>query len=189
MNTASWLTTLLQTLELKAVVRSGWERKCIPKPESVAAHSWNVAFLVLNTLPKRLNQERALTYAILHDLGESIVGDITPFDGIPKSEKQHREARAMKDICHGLPNGSELLLAWEAYEQQLDDESRFVRQLDRLDMALQAVYYAQAYDRDLMEFIDSADVFITAQELRPLIEEIKYAYHRLRHLNPAPQKK
>lgn len=189
MNSVSWLTTLLQTLELKAVVRSGWERKFISKPESVAAHSWSVAFLVLNTLPIRLNQERALTYAILHDLGESIIGDITPFDGIPKSEKQDREARAMREICNGLPRGSELLLAWEAYEQQLDDESRFVRQLDRLDMALQAIYYAKAYENDLLEFIDSADVFITAPELRPLIEEIKDAYHRLRHLNPAPQKK
>ena len=187
MSTPSWLTTLLQTLELKTIVRRGWERKNIPTPETVAAHSWGVSFLVLNTLPAHYDKERALTYAVLHDLGESIVGDITPFDGISHAEKREQETQAMNVLCSELPNGPELLAIWKEYERQDNAEAKFVRQLDRLDMALQAVYYGKAHEEDLLEFIESADSFISAPQLRPLIEEIKGAYHRLCRLNPPPE--
>ena len=33
--------------------------------------------------------------AIVHDLAESIVGDITPYDNVTKEEKKKKEAEAM----------------------------------------------------------------------------------------------
>lgn len=53
--------------------------------------------------------------ALVHDLSEAIVGDITPFDGISKAEKHKREVAAMKHIC-GLiedfsPAGSSYFLS------------------------------------------------------------------------------
>ena len=49
-----WLQTMLQSFELKSLRRSGWGRKNITDAESVAAHSWGVALLVLNTLPRSM---------------------------------------------------------------------------------------------------------------------------------------
>ena len=135
--------------KLKAVDRAGWLRVGIEQPESVAAHSWGVAWLVLELLPEHLDLEKALSYAILHDLPEAQVGDITPHDGIPTEEKHEREAAAAR---HLLPPS--LAAKWLAYEAQDDAESRFVRQLDRLDMALQAIVYAP--HADIRPFLASA---------------------------------
>lgn len=45
--------------------------------------------------------------AIVHDLAESIVGDITPLCGITPEEKHRREAVAMKSISKLIPTNNE----------------------------------------------------------------------------------
>jgi hypothetical protein len=49
--------------------------------------------------------------ALIHDLAESVVGDITPFCNISKEEKQAKEEAAMKDICQlvGEEAGKEIM--------------------------------------------------------------------------------
>ncbi|NCG20689.1 MAG: HD domain-containing protein [Rhodobacterales bacterium] len=161
---------LLEVLGLKALPRAGWVERGIPHPESVAAHSWGVAWLVLMLLPKEMNQARALKYAVLHDLAEVRVGDITPQDGVLPEEKAHREARAMATL---FAQKTELLADWQRYESQVDPESQFVRQLDRLDMALQAVSYSEAHAIDLTEFLDSAALVITHPTLTSILAELR----------------
>ena len=161
---------LLEVLRLKALRRTGWVRRGVPDPESVAGHTFGVAWLVLVLLPDELDRERALTYAVLHDVPECRVGDLTPHDGV--SDKAEREHVAMAELCAALPNGSRLLSAWEAYERQDDPEARFVRELDRLDMALQAVAYARP-GLDLSEFLDSAADVVTDPGLEPLLANLR----------------
>ena len=163
------IETLLEAARLKAVARAGWVRAGVPSPESVAAHSWGVAWLVLVLLPPELDRERALSYAILHDLAEVRTGDLTPTDGVSREQKIRREAEAMADLCRRLPA---VLATWQAYEAQADAEARFVRQLDRLDMAIQAVVYANQTP-ELHEFIASAAAVVDDPSLRPLLEELE----------------
>ena len=170
MSLSSLADTLLEAVELKRVTRAGWTRKSIPFPEDVAAHSWGVAWLVTVLLPDDLDRARALTYAVLHDLAEVRVGDITPHDGVTREEKQTREADAMQVLTAPLP--PHVLAAWETYEHQRDPESRFVRQLDRLDMAIQAVAYARCHDVDTREFLGSAEKVIVHPRLRELLREV-----------------
>lgn len=48
--------------------------------------------------------------ALVHDLAECIVGDITPQCGIPVDEKHRREDEAMIEICNLLGDkGPEML--------------------------------------------------------------------------------
>lgn len=167
---------LLEVLALKALPRSGWVRKGVPGPESVAAHSWGVAWLVLVLLPDGLDLGRALSYAVLHDLPEVRAGDLTPHDGVSASDKRAREHAGMVALAAAVPRGAALLRTWEAYEAQADPESRFVRQLDRLDMALQAVRYARdAGDGTggFVEFLDSAARVVTDPELRPWLDALR----------------
>lgn len=160
------LEALLDALRLKQVVRAGWGLAGVPHAESVAGHSHGVAVLTLLFLPAELSLERALAFAVLHDLAEVRTGDITPHDGIDASEKHRRESEAIASMHSELPRGSEVAELWTAYETQRCPESRFVRQLDRLDMALQAVVYARAGHCGLKPFVLSALKVIEAPELR-----------------------
>ncbi|MEZ4316113.1 MAG: HD domain-containing protein [Myxococcota bacterium] len=156
---------LLEAFALKAVDRAGWVRAGVDGPESVAAHSWGISLLVLLMLPAGLDRERALVYAVLHDLAEAWVGDVTPHDDVP--DKHAREDAAMVAFCERVAR-PDLLAAWRAYEAQADPEARFVKQLDRLDMGLQAALYSRQ-GLDLSEFLESALAGIDAPELRALL--------------------
>src|SRR4051794_19563715 len=101
---------LAEALGLKSLTRAGWQRVGVPNPESVAAHSWGVAMAVLLRCPPELDRERVLIMAILHDLAEVRVGDITPYDGVPRAEKHRREREAMATLLAHRPD---LLAIWE----------------------------------------------------------------------------
>ena len=167
------IEALIEARGLKAVPRTGWGRRGVQQPESVAAHSWGIALLVAGLLPEDLDREKALLYAVLHDLAEVRVGDITPADGVSPAEKARREDAAMASICRGLPRGRELLAAWQAYEAQVDPEARFVRQCDRLDMAVQAVAYARAQGLDPTEFLASAAEVVVHPVLVPVLDALR----------------
>jgi putative hydrolase of HD superfamily len=65
---------------LKFVKRAGWTRFAFIKDvESVSDHSWMISLLALS-LPKidNFNRDLCLKIALLHDLAEVLVGDITP---------------------------------------------------------------------------------------------------------------
>ena len=136
---------LKEALGLKDVVRAGWVRAGVENPESVAAHSWGMALLATQLCPDDLNLQRVLELCILHDIAEVHVGDITPHDNVDAEEKYRRESEAIQQM------GINAADAFEEYEAQQTPESRFVRHLDKLDMALQAEKYEEQ-NLDLSEF-------------------------------------
>ena len=81
-----------KVLELKNIPRQGWKEKLgINNPESVADHSYSttVMSMILSDL-EGLNSEKIIRMALLHDLAESVIGDIIPND-ITKNEKISKE--------------------------------------------------------------------------------------------------
>jgi putative hydrolases of HD superfamily len=147
---------LSAALALKALPRAGWVRAGVRHPESVAAHSWGVAWLVLVLCPPALDRGRALAIAVVHDLPEVTVGDITPHDGVSAGDKAAAEAAAMTIQVEGLPDAAGLLALWHEYEHASTAEGRFVKACDKLDMALQAHLYASTQALDPDEFVRSA---------------------------------
>ena len=105
-----------------------------------------------------------LELCLVHDLPEAEVGDITPHDGVPKAEKHRREAAAAERLFADAPG---LLARWLEYAEQQTPEARWVRQLDKLDMALQAAVYARQ-GADTNEFLESARSGIVDSELQAL---------------------
>lgn len=158
---------LLDGLRLKAVPRAGWKRVGVTHPEPVAAHSWGICWLVLTLCPPHLDRGAALAIATLHDLAEARVGDITPHDGVPKAEKHRREVEAIEAMLADLPNGAELLERWWDYERGRTPEGRWVKALDKLEMALQAAIYA-AEGVPTAEFVQSALDVLDDETLRRL---------------------
>lgn len=137
---AALVARLGQLLQLKELVRAGWVRVGVEGPESVADHSFGVALLAALLCPPGLDREKVLLMAILHDLAEVVVGDITPHDGVPHEEKHAREAAAIGALLAGWP---ELRTLWEECDTKASAEARFVKRLDRLDLGLTARRYAE----------------------------------------------
>ena len=158
---------LIEALALKALPRAGWVRVGVRQPESVAAHSWGVAWLVLVLCPEELDRGQALAIAVVHDLAEVRVGDLTPGDGVAPGEKADRERRAFAELVADLPDAEELVALQAAYGRS--PEGRFVRACDKLDMALQAARYAAETGLDLEEFVDSALAKLPEGALRELV--------------------
>lgn len=97
--------------------------------------------------------------ALIHDLAEAIVGDITPYCGVDKEEKRRREEEAMVEISSLVPqfSGSEILKLFHEYEGQATPEAQWVKDCDRYDMVQQAFEYEKRDESPMkhQEFFES----------------------------------
>lgn len=154
------LDLALHAAQLKRMPRSGWQIRGAPiggQPESVAAHSYGVVFLtmLLVDLDERdLDREQALRIAVLHDLAESLVGDLprTVSRFIPPALKHQAEETAMQEIVGMTPLAACYLADWNLYAEGTTAEAQVVKDADKLDMMLQAFLYEQAGQRNLDDF-------------------------------------
>jgi putative hydrolase of HD superfamily len=95
------------------------------------------------------DQNKCIKMALVHDLAESTVGDITPHCGVSDHDKHARELQAMTDLTTKLTmlgggnsvTGQEILNLWKEYEEGTSNEARLVKDMDKLEMILQALEY------------------------------------------------
>ena len=111
-----------------------------------------------------LDASKCACMALAHDLAEAIVGDIAPSAKIPKAEKSAMEARAMRTIASKANDamgstsgaGERVASLWREYEEGVSPEAVFLKDLDKLEMILQAHEYESEHDRyDLDAFFES----------------------------------
>jgi len=184
----------LQSLELKDEKRTGWELRNIEDPETVAGHTYGTAFLVMTQAPDGLDRDKAIKIALVHDLGEAEIGDIAhrAVDAekqMETQEKEQKERKTVKNLSEGL--GDEIFQLWEEYEQKQTQEAKFVKDMDMIDMCLQALKYEKQgrYDPDednknfqkyenLDEFFATTEPRITTLKGQELFREIKQKYEQ-----------
>lgn len=170
------LDAYVQINQLKQLYRQGWLRRGVPRDrcETVAEHTAGVAWLTLLLAPETdgLDAERALRMALIHDLGETHAGDITPADGVSEADKHARERLALQAVVARLPRGGDWLALWEEYELGRSPEARFVREVDRLEMGLQAAIYRAEGLVDPTDFVASARAVVATPTLRHLLDEL-----------------
>lgn len=154
---------LLAANALKTAPRTGWALRGVASPESVAAHSHGVALvalLLLEIVPQPLDRARALAMAVLHDLPESVTGDLSLGASrlLPAGAKRAAEERALRELLEGTPCAESWLALWRELEDRHTPESRLVRDADRLDLLLQALVYERTTgNRCLEEFFAHAE--------------------------------
>ena len=99
--------------------------------------------------------------ALVHDMAESLVGDITPVDGVTKDEKSRRETETMDYICNSLlgsvDGGAQakgIREVWQEYEDNQTPEAHFVHDVDKMELLLQMIEYERSHEGriDLGEF-------------------------------------
>ena len=159
-------------LKLKKLKRRGWLLRNIRDPESVADHSFSVSMLTLVMAEKlKLDTEKCLMMALLHDIGESEIGDITP-DDKESSRKDKIEKKAVEDIAEktGLIFISEM---WNEFSESKTKEAKLVHDMDKIEMLLQAVAYEKEnQDKNLDEFFGYVKDKMHLKESKRLYEHL-----------------
>ncbi|NLG35433.1 MAG: HD domain-containing protein [Lentisphaerae bacterium] len=162
---------------LKSLYRQGWLRAGIPKAqcESVADHTLGVTLLGLFLADAHfpeLDRRKLLRMGLLHDFGEIYAGDIVP-GRMTLEEKHALERESVERVFSRLPGGAEYLAVWEEYEEGRTPEARYMKEIDRLEMGLQASVYEHEGLGDLSAFLDSTDQALTTPELRDILGAIQ----------------
>jgi len=160
---------------LKTIKRSGWIHKSkITSPESVADHSYSMCMMSM-ILAEIMNLDSGyiMKMVIIHDLAESMVGDHMP-DNISTEEKHLLEDKAMKKIISKLPNSlrKNYLRIWNEYNNNITVNAKFVHNMDKLEMALQAKEYEfEGYPKEVLQpFIKSATDYISKERFDLVFE-------------------
>ena len=140
--------------------------------ESVAEHSYmmSVMAMVMSDM-KNINTEKIIKMSILHDWAESKIGDYMP-DEITEDKKTELEEYAMTELLDELPSKikNDYYNIWNDYKENLSEESRFVHELDKLEMALQGKIYEKETDPEKIKpFIISAVEQVVNDDLKKVL--------------------
>ena len=148
-------------VQLKSVKRAGWVLKAgISNPESVSDHTYSMCAIgmILSDM-LGLDTERVMKMIMIHDLAESIIGDYM-LGEIARKKKRTDERKAMTYILYQMPVAvrSNYKGIWKEYQSNKTQLARFVHKLDKLEMAMQAIWYInEGYPNNMLfQFLDSA---------------------------------
>ena len=166
-----------KVLELKNIPRQGWKDKLdIDYVESVAEHSYSTAIMsmVFSDL-EGLNTEKIIKMALLHDLAESVIGDVTP-DEIKDERKISMENKAMIRILENLPSNvsQHYIILWDDFQKNSSKEANLLHEIDKLEMAFQAKFYLDEgiSKEKLRSFFKTANNEIKNKQLRNILSNI-----------------
>lgn len=169
------LNFLIEVGELKRKPRRGWLVHQIKNSETTAEHIFRTAIIawVLGK-KKRLNVERVIKIALVHDLCEVYSPDLTPYDPLlPKDKKKIKEilkkwpkfttnlkikkynnkykseCRSLDKLTSKLPSDlkTEMKNLWLDFEKGFTKEGRFVKQVDKVENLLQGMEYWKKHGR------------------------------------------
>ncbi|ALM74925.1 HD domain-containing protein [Thermococcus barophilus] len=179
------LRLFIEAGKLKRLPRMGWLLRGVPNPESVADHSFRVAFITLflaEDLRSRgidVNVEKALKIALLHDLGESKITDL-PLDAQRYVDKRKAEKKAVMELLLEVGEKSlEYFKLFEEYEEESSLEGRLVKFADKLEMTLQACEYEVAGFGNLDEFWSALE-YLKKSEFHKYFQELIEEVEKLR---------
>ncbi len=129
--------------------RKEWIDIGIKRPESMADHSFNMAFMLLN-LPKQYaggaNITKAIKMAIVHDIG-TVFSDDVLYGNLNADNKYQIQSAAVKHVGENL-NTPWLYPLWNEYQEQKTPEAKLIHDIKNLDTDLQVLYYINEFPRN-----------------------------------------
>ena len=147
----------LLATSLKYKIRSAWDKKHWPinydRLESVAEHVYGTCILALSLDSQfnlNLDINKVLTMLTLHEIGEVLIGDITPFDKVTEEEKAKIEHKAMLEILGDLDKKEEYFNLLLEFDEKKTKEAKFAFLCDKMEFDLQfKVYQDKGFHNDL----------------------------------------
>lgn len=175
MDKDGFIDLIAEAGKLKRLQRTGWIESGVPDPESVADHSFRVALIALILSDEnKLDSLKAVRMALIHDLAEAEIGDLTPTQKeVDPSALKRAEEEAMEKLLKKLSVSirHSYLEAWREFVESSTEEAHLVRDADKLDMIVQASEYQKAGgDRSrLMRFWHAEIIGKDARAIRDMI--------------------
>ena len=149
--------------------------------ESDSDHIMKLMFLIMAVYPylkTKADYTRMLELALVHDLAESIAGDVPLIDSFHnpdlKEQKRQAEQKAMEEIKAKLPPqlGEKVYSLFMEYEERKTIESRLVKALDVIDANLQANLYNDGDVRYWKEYGDGDWYYCYALSKKEVISNL-----------------
>ena len=138
----------LQMNRLKdEVKRKGWHDRNIKRfrVESVADHIFGcqmLAYAMYSEFNYDIDIEKVILMLAIHEIGETIIGDYTPYD-MPNELKKAYEKAVVLEFIDSIPNGDFIKDLFLEFEEGKTKEAKFAYQVDKAECDLQAVLYEQ----------------------------------------------
>lgn len=145
---------------LKTVLRQGWVRRDVRpgRIESVADHTALAAVLAFFLLPEKLADDDSIRMSckgeyrkddivmmlLIHDLAESITGDIPTLDQNDKTRRDEVDfftKMALSDSFGGHHGGRRAEAFWRRFEDPTDICGRIAKDMDKLECIFQLLRY------------------------------------------------
>ena len=168
-------------LPRQGFIAMGFKRN---EADSVAAHSFStglLAYFLSKQLQKegiKIDAEKVLKMGLVHDIGETIVGDVGTFvKGMAGGVFRNIEEEGVKALLEGLDSEQEIIELVEEYNKRKSLEARVVKAADNLDALAQAMgvpgaqnalkYFKQVYHITKFDWHKKAVDLILSGEVEP----------------------
>ena len=146
---------------LKNLPRTGWRFRGIKDAESIADHCYRVSLLsmilsdVLTEQGIKLNVEKVMRIALLHEVAEARIGDV-PFPALEYIPEDVKEAGERAAVTSMFKNFGALqkgyIDLWDEFEGRTSLEGKLVRAADKLELMIQVLEYEKIGYRSLDRF-------------------------------------
>lgn len=166
---------------VKQISRTGWVREGIRNPESVADHSFGITMLAMifaDKFDKPLDKEKLMKMALIHDIGELAFGDTVIDRGAKLAdqkqidEKNQQEKRKIREVFALIGDEKEYEQLFTEIIETKTQEAKIIKQLDKLEMVMQACTYEKQQERNLEEWFVNAGFYIKEPLLKKIFHEI-----------------
>jgi len=177
-STKKILDFIITTANSKKILRSGWIREGIKDAESVAEHSFQLSVMAMIFADQfGLDKEKLIKMAILHDMGEVVTGDIIwargeETDDKKRKNKERAELSGILKTFKAIDKLNEYKNIFREMIKRESPEAKLFWQLDKLDLAVQALQYEKEYGKKLDEFFVNAGLQIDSPFLKKIFKQI-----------------
>jgi putative hydrolase of HD superfamily len=158
--------------QLKRYPRTGWLTAGVPRPESVADHSYRASVIaaVIATM-EGADPQRAAFLALWHDSQETRTTDLSHLTRAyvtraPSAEVTSAQVARLPEALADV-----ITAAVAEYEARQTPEARCARDADKVELLLQAREYTDQGHPGLRPFIDSAQAALQTAAARELAAE------------------
>lgn len=160
---------------LEALPRTGWLVSGVARPESVAAHIYEVSLVALwiaDSIDDPVDVGKLARIALLHDVGEAITTDIpTPVKRLIGLQAVHdAERHAAEIVLQDAPPS--WIAAVHEYEERESLEARIVKAADTIQMLARALAYQATGQGDVTRFFGPARPDYGIPFVRSVLDEI-----------------
>lgn len=131
--------------KLKSIIRTGWKdwHVSCERLESVAEHVYGTQMLAISMkyqFDYDIDIEKVIMMLAIHELGETLIGDLTLFD-ISSEEKKIREHNAVHQILDEYFDNTFIEDIFLEFDEKETKEALFAYQCDKLEADIQAKIY------------------------------------------------